>query len=212
MSRKTSSIFLSASIILITLSFISGIFYERWQKSKNTLDIDPSLVVLLTRPSDFEMLGGKLVTIGFTQSYYDPTFTSIDDYKGASYSFNAYFQETDVYLGVSHDIRRYVPDKIPTATHMDAFYQGATSTSDMEIHWLDLEELDSKSRAFCTSSKHSSTINCYVESSYVELISTFSIWASNMEEIEIINFLIPAIQKFYERLSESSIKYSEENQ
>lgn len=164
MSRKTFSIFLSIIIFLIILSFISGIFYERWLESKNSLGIDHSLVLLLARPSDFDITGGKWVTLSSYEVYYDPVFTSVDDYKGAGYSVNAYFPEKDVYLGVSHDIKRYVPDKIPKTTWMDERYRGAEATDGMEIHWLNLKELDSKSRAFCTSSKQSSTINCYVES------------------------------------------------
>jgi len=210
MSRKISSAFLSTIIILPILSFLSGILYERRQESKNASELDHSLVVLLARPSDFDITGGKWVDLSSNQSYFNPTFTSIDDYKGAGYSLSAYFSATDIYLGVSHDIRRYMPNKIPKTTWLDERYRGSKATDGMEIHWLSLKELDKKSRGFCTSSKNSNTINCYIESNYNELVSYFSIWASNMEEIEIINFLTPAIQKFYKRLSESSIEYSEE--
>jgi len=208
MSRKTLLILLLVEVVLTTASFPLGIFYERRQESKNTLDIDRSLVALLARPSDFNIAGGKWVDMSSYQSCFDPTFTSTDDYKGAGYSLSAYFPATEIYLGVSHDIRRYVPEKIPQTTWLDEHYRGAKATDDMEIHWLSLKELDKQSRAFCTSSKNSSTINCYFESNYDELVSNFSIWASNMEEAEIINFLTPAIRKFYDRLSESSIKFS----
>jgi len=190
----------------MSISFISGIFYERWQESKNTLDIDHSLVVLLARPSDFEIPGGKWVNTSYYQSYYDPTFSNIDDYKVAGYGRTAYFPATETLLGVDHDIRRYMPDKTPKATRMDEYYRGAKATDGTEIHWLSLKELDKKSRAFCTSSKSSKMIHCYVESKYDEFVSTFSIWAENMTEEQVINFIMPAIQKFYDRLSKSSIK------
>ena len=208
MARKISSTLFLTIVIPMILSFPLGIFYERRQESKNTLDIDRSLVVLLARPSDFDIAGGKWVNLSSYQSYFDPTFTSTDDHKGAGYSLSAYFPATETYLGVSHDIRRYVPEKIPQTTWLDEHYRGTKATDGMEIHWLSLKELDKQSRAFCTSSKNSSTINCYFESNYDELVSNFSIWASNMEEAEIINFLTPAIQKFYDRLSETSIKFS----
>jgi hypothetical protein len=207
MSRKFFSTFLLTIIFLTILSFISGIFYERWQEAKNTLDIDHSLVVLLARSSDFEIPDGKWVNMGSYQGYYDPAYTSIDDYKVTGNSFLAYFPATKTQLGISHDISRYVPDKIPKTTRIDDYYYGAKSTAGLDIHWLNLKELDKKSRAFCTSSKSSEVIHCYVGSNYGEIVSTFAIWADNMEEVEIIKFLMPAIQKFYDRLSKSSIKY-----
>lgn len=211
MPRKIFTIFLLTAIVLITISFITGIFYERWQEFKNALELDRSLVLLLARPSDFEIAGGKWVNMGRYEGYYDPTFTNIDDYKMTGCSFTAYFPATKTLLGVSNDINRYVPDKLPKTTRIDMYYQGAKATDGTEAHWLNLEELDEKSQAFCTSSKNSKTINCYFEFDYGEVVSTFSIWTDGMEEVEIINFIMPAIQKFYDRLSESSI-YSEENQ
>jgi len=214
-NSKPRKIFLFLSLIGIssTLSlFTLGRVYERWQDSKNTLDINHSLVLLLARPSDFEIAGGKWVNMGSYQSYYDPSFTGMIPYKGAGNSFLADFATTDTMLGISHDIRRYVPGKKPKTTQMDVYYQGAITTDDLEIHWLTLEELDNKSRAFCTSSKVSSGINCYAEVSYGEIASTFSIWADGMEEVEIINFLTSAIQKFHDRLSKSSIKFGEERE
>ena len=213
MSRKTLFALLLIGGFSILSSFLLGIVYEKWQNSKNTLDIDHTLVLLLARPSDFEIAGGKWVTMGFYQSYYDPAFTSMVDYKGAGNSFSAYFTATDMLLGISHDIRRYVPGKTPKTTQMDVYYQGATSTNGTEVHWLTLEELDNKSQAFCTSSKVSSVIHCYGEASYGEIASTFSIWADDMKEAEVVNnFLMPAIQKFYDRLSKSSINHSEEKE
>jgi len=201
MSIKTFSTFLLATILLIILSFISGISYGRWQASKNSLDIDHSLVLLLARPSDFDIAGSEWVTIGSYQAYYDPEFTSMVDYKQAGYAFNVYFPATDINLGVSHNIRRYVTDKVPKATQMDVYYQGAMTTSGLQIHWLSLKELDDESTAFCTSSKGSSYISCYAESHHDDIVSTFSISSDKMTEEQVINFIIPAIQKFYERLS-----------
>jgi hypothetical protein len=205
MSRKNLPILLLTGVALIIISFISGISYERWQESKNTLDIDHSLVVLLARPSDFEIPDGKWVNRASYQAYYDPAYTSMDDYKQAGSSFSAYFSATKTQLGVDHHISRYVPDKIPKMTQMDAYYRGAESTDGAEIHWLSLKELDKKSRAFCVSYKNSKATYCYVESNYGEIVSTFAIW-SEMTEEQTINFMMPAIQKFYERLSKSSIK------
>lgn len=194
------------SIFLTIISFISGIFYERWQESKNTLDIDHSLVVLLARPSDFEIPNGKWVNRGAYQGYYDPAYTSIDDYKVTGSSFSAYFPASKTLLGVSHDISRYMPGKTPKTRRMDEYYRGAKATDSAEIHWLSLKELDKKSRIFCVSYKSSKMINCYVESKYDEIVSTFSVWAENMIEEQVVDFIMPAIQMFYDRLSKSPFK------
>jgi hypothetical protein len=205
MSKKLF-ILLFAGATLTIISFMSGIFYEKWQESKNTLDIDHSLVTLLARPSDFEIPDGKWVGRNSYQAYYEPAHTSMDDYKQAGSGFSACFPATKTQLGVDHHISRYVSGKIPKTTRMDEYYRGAKSTDGAEIHWLSLKELDKKSRAFCVSYKNSKATYCYVESNYGEIVSTFAIW-SEMTEEQSINFMTPAIQKFYDRLSKSSIKY-----
>src|SRR5689334_20537907 len=203
MSRKSLLMILSTSALIIT-SFITGALYERWQGSKNTLELDPSLPSLLARPSDFEFTDGILQTAAYTQAYYDPSITSVPDYKMALSSFTASFPTTDALLGFEHTIRRYVPGKMPETTQWDRLYQDLDANTEMEVRLLSLRELDENGRAFCTFEEESASINCHIELKYDQFISSFSIWSFNIEESQLIdNFITPAIQKFYDRLSKN---------
>lgn len=205
MSRKSFSFFIVIDILMIFTSFVSGIFYERQIEDKNTLDIDPSLVLLLANPSDFEITDGEWANRNYNQTYINPS-SSLSHYVSARNSFTVSFPKTNKWMGLEHLILRYELGKTPKTIWIDDIYSSKRNSTEWEIHLLNFKELDRNSLAFCITSEARMITTCYFESKHDEIISVFSVWSSNMEETQLINFLMPAVQKFYDRLSKSSIK------
>ena len=203
MSRKVFLIFL----LVISASFSSGIMYKDWQGSKNITDLDRPLALLLARPTDFEAVTSQWSHIDYTQIYYDPSTKGVSlEYEIASKHFTIGFSEKHATFNVTHDIKRYRLKELPKKTWIDDIYIEKIANTEMEVRLLNLEELDKNTQAFCVFSKSTSSKTCYVESKYKEIISVFIFYGYNMEETQIINSIAPAVQKFYDRLSKSSIK------
>jgi hypothetical protein len=203
MSRKAFLIYL----LVISASFGSGITYKSWQESKNITDLDRPLALLLARPTDFESISNQWSHIDYTQVYYDPNTKGVSlEYEIANKHFTIGFSEQHATFNVTHNIKRYRPEELPKKTWIDDVYIEKTANNEMKVRLLNLEELDKNTQAFCVFSKSTSSKTCYVESKYKEIISIFVFEGYNMEEAQIINSITPAIQKFYDRLSKSSIQ------
>jgi hypothetical protein len=206
MSRKSLTITILTSIILAITSFMSGLLYERWRESKSTLYFDRSLALLLARPTDFEISNGEWSNVAYFQDYVNPSINKYRiNYGGARSEFRAYYSTTDTILDFVHRIERYKHGEVPQKTFLDETYLSGEVVDNVEILLLNLTELDENSRAFCILSRANKFTICFAESKYNEIVSTISISSENANEEQIIDFIKTAIQKFYFRLSKSSI-------
>lgn len=207
MSKKSIAAIFLTSITLIITSFISGLLYERWQESNRTPYIDRSVALLLAKPSDFEITGGEWSNVAYFQDYVN---LSINPYRinhgGAKSAFRAYYSTTDTILDFVHRIERYKHGEVPQKTFLDETYLSGEAVENVEILLLNLPELDENSAAFCILSRANKFTICFVESKYNEIVSTISISSETANEEQIIDFIKTAIQKFYFRLSRSTIK------
>lgn len=125
------------SIGLTIISFMSGLLYERWKESKNTLDIDHSLSLLLAKPSDFVITGGEWSNIAYFQDYVNPSINKYrTNYESGRSEFRANFPETNAILDFVHVIEKYEYGETPKTTYLDETYLSGKQSKTLRYIYL----------------------------------------------------------------------------